>query len=111
MVWKRETARERKMKIRSQANVLVGFGKRDLKDMMAEIDTEEGEDLLIHALTQKHWPPRYRREAICTQEEVDAFKAYMRWLQKKLNLTNRRKVNAPHSPQDTDRDTRLDPDG
>jgi hypothetical protein len=61
--------------------VLVGFGKRDLKDMLHKINTEEEEDL-IRAPTKS--PPRYRREAICSPEEIEAFMIYGRFVQEKL---------------------------
>ena len=87
MIWKKETAKERRTKEAAEAKVLVGFGKHDLKDLVAD---EDGEDTLIYALTKYHWPPRYRRESVCSEEEIDAFKAYMIWIQRKLKLNKRR---------------------
>jgi hypothetical protein len=88
MVWKRkESSKDRRERAAAEAKVLVGFGKHDLKDLVAD---EDGEETLIYALTKHHWPPRYRRESICSEDEIDAFKAYMIWLQRKLKLTNRR---------------------
>ena len=65
--------------------VLVGFGKHDLKDLWAKKDTKEGLQRLIEAITIKHWPPRYRRLEICTEEEVKVFKEYLHWIVNELN--------------------------
>ena len=91
MAWRKETAKQRRAREAAEAKVLVGFGEHDLKDLMAD---EGNEDLLIYALTKHHWPPRYRRESICSQEEIQSFKDYMIWIQRKLNLVKRRKSNA-----------------
>jgi hypothetical protein len=88
MVYVKKTAKQKKLEEAAEAKVLIGFGKHDLKDLVAD---EDGEDTLIYAITKHHWPPRYRRESICSEEEIDAFKAYMIWIQRKLKLTNRRK--------------------
>ena len=61
--------------------VLVGFGKDDLKDILHKINTEE-EDELIYAPINS--PPRYRREAICTPEEIEAFLIYVNFAKEKL---------------------------
>jgi len=64
----------------SEPMILVGFGKHDLKDLWANRNTLEGEALLYEAITVKHWPPRYRRLAICNTEEVTVFQEYLRWM-------------------------------
>ena len=64
-----------------EAMVLVGFGKDDLTDILHKINTEE-EDDLIYAPTKS--PPRYRRQSICTPEEIEAFIIYGRFVQEKL---------------------------
>jgi hypothetical protein len=64
----------------SEPMILVGFGKHDLKDLWDKKDTPEGEQMLMEAIPVKHWPPRYRRISICTQEEVNTFQEYLRWV-------------------------------
>jgi hypothetical protein len=58
--------------------VLVGFGKHDLKDMLLWQDTPQEEDL---AIAFKKWPPVYRREKNCNQEDLKAACQYLAYLQ------------------------------
>jgi len=58
--------------------ILVGFGKHNLKDMLEWRDTEKEQDL---AEAFKKWPPVYRREDICNQEEIKAACQYLAYLQ------------------------------
>lgn len=59
--------------------VLVGIGRHDLPDLMKKIGTPE-EYMLVEGLSRLGWPPRYRRLSICTQEEVEVFQQYLRWV-------------------------------
>lgn len=62
-----------------QGLVLVGFGKHKLTDMLERwLDTDEEEKL---ATAFKRWPPVYRREEICSQEEIKAACQYLAYLQ------------------------------
>ena len=47
--------------------VLVGFGDQSLRDMLKWIDTDKEDDLLSAFIK---WPPVYRPEASCTNEEI-----------------------------------------
>lgn len=53
--------------------ILVGFGKHDLPDMLKWQGTDKESDLINAAAK---WPPRWRRLAICTQEEVQNMATY-----------------------------------
>lgn len=64
-----------------EAMVLVGFGKSDLKDIINKMNTAEEKELVFAATGS---PPRYRRESICSREEIEAFLIYVRFLQEKL---------------------------
>jgi hypothetical protein len=48
---------------------------------MADRDSDEGEERLLYAVDKFHWPPRYRRAGICTIEEIQTFRAYLKWLE------------------------------
>jgi hypothetical protein len=53
--------------------VLVGFGKHDLNEVLAWFGTS----LELQALKAPLlWPPRWRRESICSQEEKERFVQY-----------------------------------
>ena len=66
--------------------VLTGFGDHDLKDMIDWIgDPEKEEDLL---LAPEKLIPRYRRQEICTQEEMLAFAEYAGWLNELITAYN-----------------------
>jgi hypothetical protein len=58
--------------------VLTGFGSFKLKDMLEWIGTEKEDDLLS-AFTK--WPPIYREEASCTQEEMQDACRYLAFIQ------------------------------
>jgi hypothetical protein len=61
---------------------LVGFGKKDLPEIMELIGTEKE----IEAITAPlHAPPRWRRVSICTQDEIETFKKYTTWVSTKVN--------------------------
>lgn len=62
--------------------MVVGFGKDQLTDLVNFIDTDKEIELLT-AVTKLS--PRYRRPAICSPEEVEAYKKYIDWLSKKVN--------------------------
>ncbi len=70
----------------AEAMVLVGFGKHDLVDLVnnASGGDQDALDKLVHAVGKYHWPPRYRRESICTEEEIEAFVDYTTWIQAQL---------------------------
>lgn len=76
---------------RPEALVLVGFGKHDLVTLMdaAEDGDKEALDKLVHAVGKYHWPPRYRRESICTMKEIEAFVDYTTWVQAQLKRMKR----------------------
>jgi len=65
--------------------IVVGFGKYDLKDLMGQKDTEEGQDRLINGISLYGWPPRYRRASICTPEEITVFQEYLKWVLTKIS--------------------------
>ncbi len=56
-----------------EPNVLVGFGSHDLVDFVGCVD-------LVNEAFVKRWPPRYRRQSICTPEEVELFREFTTWL-------------------------------
>jgi hypothetical protein len=58
--------------------VLVGFGKSHLIDMIEWIGDKEKEKILLEAPMK--WPPVYRRQEICSQEEILAFLEYTGWV-------------------------------
>jgi hypothetical protein len=74
----------RTMAKQQEALVLVGFGKSDLVDMIHKINTPEERDLFTAPTNS---PPRWRREAICTDKEIEAFVLYTRWVSTKLMST------------------------
>jgi hypothetical protein len=80
-----EKSMPKKTKMEPGPHVLVGFGRHDLIDLLAEADTPEGEERLLYAIDKYHWPPRYRKATSCTLEEVYTFKEYVKWVQTKLN--------------------------
>lgn len=65
--------------------VLVGFGKHDLVDMLAWRGTEKEKDL-YGAIWPHCWPPRWRKESSCSQEEVQAFGTYLTWLEQEKGV-------------------------
>jgi len=72
-------------KTKEEPLVLVGFGKHDLGDMMAWCGTEKEKDL-YGAISPHHWPPRWRAQSSCSEEEVQAFGAYLTWLEQKRGV-------------------------
>jgi hypothetical protein len=61
--------------------ILVGFGKRDLSELVAM--TKAGkEDEAMKASTNV--PPRWRRLAICSEDDVDNMRTYTEFLSRKL---------------------------
>ena len=60
-----------------QGLVLVGFGKYNLKEMLLWQDTPQ-EEKLVTAF--KRWPPVYRREEICSQDDLTAACQYLVYL-------------------------------
>jgi hypothetical protein len=68
-----------------EPNVLVGIGKHSLRKLLDEAyETPEGEQTLMDSLGKHHWPPRYRRVSICTEEEVGTFEEYLEWIQERI---------------------------
>jgi hypothetical protein len=61
-----------------EAMVLMGFGKKDLKDLLELIGTPQ-ENLLAEAPVRA--PARWRRQEICSDEEVADFRRYVNWVQ------------------------------
>ncbi len=82
----KETMKQRKAKDRSEPMVLVAFGNHTLKDLMAKKDTEDGEERLMTAIDQHHWPPVYRRVSICSIEDVELFQEYLAWVAEMLGF-------------------------
>lgn len=64
-----------------EAMVLVGFGKRNLTDLLEKLNTEEEEAMYVSLIDQ---PPRWRRESICSQEEIQAFVLFTKWSASRL---------------------------
>ena len=58
--------------------VLVGFGKHKLQDMLDWIGTDKEEDL---AKSFTKWPAVYRREEICSQDEIKACLQFLAFVQ------------------------------
>ena len=58
--------------------ILVGFGKHKLEDMLKWQNTEQEEDL---ATAFRKWPPVYRREGICSRDEIMSSMQYLAYLQ------------------------------
>ena len=58
--------------------VLVGFGKTHLIDMIEWIGDKDKEKLLLEA--PLNLVPIYRRQEICSHEEILAFLEYAGWL-------------------------------
>lgn len=58
--------------------VLVGFGDKSLRDMLEWIDTDKEDDLLSAFIK---WPPVYRLEASCNNEEVQNACRYLAFIQ------------------------------
>lgn len=61
--------------------VLVGFGKFDLNDMLKWRGSDKEEDLLMAPL---NYPPRYREEKSCSQDQLEDFAEYVNWASKVL---------------------------
>ena len=58
--------------------VLVGFGDQSLRDMLEWIDTDREEELLSAFIK---WPPIYRDESICTNEEIQNACRFLAFIQ------------------------------
>ncbi len=86
--YKRTTNRERRLPIvrdilqpdgtvkiqrQSEPVVLVGFGKHDLASFI-------GYPEFVNEAFVKQWPPHYRRQSICTSEEIETFREFTTWL-------------------------------
>jgi hypothetical protein len=63
---------------RAPGLVLTGFGKHKLKDMLTWIGTEQEEDLLC---AFKKWPPVWREERICDEEDIEYACRFLAFLQ------------------------------
>jgi hypothetical protein len=68
----------------NEPHVLVGFGKHDLADLLEYTEDEINEQYLIKKLNTQHWPARYRRASICTEEEIENFKRFTEWAVQKV---------------------------
>ena len=71
--------------------VLVGFGKTHLIDMIEWIGDKEKEKNLIEDTMNQ--PPIYRRQEICSQEEILAFLEYAGWLRNLIEAYNKQEIN------------------
>ncbi len=58
---------------REEPLVLVGFGKHDLVDFIGSVE-------LVNQAFVDCWPPHYRRQSICTPEELELFREFTAWL-------------------------------
>ena len=58
--------------------VLVGFGKHDLADVLKWAGTDKEMDLLT---AFKKWPPVYREERNCSQEDIQTACDFLAYLQ------------------------------
>ena len=61
--------------------VLVGIGKLDLKDLILKINTEQEKELLQSLINS---PPRWRRESICDEDEIQAFVTFTEFVTDKI---------------------------
>ena len=61
--------------------ILIGFGQHNLKDMMKWVGTEKEEKLIF---APDLWPPRYRPESSCSQEDLECFVQYVTWISNKM---------------------------
>lgn len=91
----KETMKQRKAKARSEPMVLIAFGNHPLKELMAKKDTMEGEERLMTAIDQHHWPPVYRRVSICTIEDVEIFQEYLAWVAEMLGFSGEEATEEP----------------
>jgi hypothetical protein len=73
-----EELAEKERQRKEKSLVLVGFGKHDLSEVLSWRGTPREEDAILAATK---WPPRYRREAICEEEDVKNYMVYVDWLQ------------------------------
>ncbi len=83
----KETMKQRKAKAKSEPMVPIAFGNHPLKDLMAKKDTMDGEERLMSAIDQHHWPPVYRRVSICSIEDVELFQEYLAWVAEMLGFS------------------------
>lgn len=74
----------------SENYVLVGFGKYILIDMLDWRGTDKEEDLLKAI---EKWPPVYRRQTICSEEELLAHLEYANWLNTLIKEFSEEKEN------------------
>lgn len=75
---KKETNKERRAKM-NQPMVLVGFGSRDLVDLVKFLGTDDEERAVTEPF-EKGWPPRFKRVGICSEEEVEAFRTFTNFM-------------------------------
>ena len=61
--------------------VLVGFGKRDLSELVAMVQAGQ-EDAAVKAAMNT--PPRWRRMKICDPQDLDNMRVFTEFLNKKL---------------------------
>ena len=64
--------------------ILVGFGKFDLKDMMKWVNTDRENELIF---APDKYPPRYRAESSCSQEDLETFVQYVGWMSELMKKT------------------------
>jgi len=81
--------------------VLVGFGDKSLRDMLEWIDTDKEDDLLS-AFTK--WPPVYRPENSCTNEEIQNACRFLAFIQDSI-LEYELQM---HPPKEEDKETEND---
>jgi len=74
-----------------EPTVLTGFGKYELVDFIGSPD-------FVNEAFIKGWPPHYRRQSICTPEELELFREFTSWL---IALTVERDNNGSRSRTQT----------
>ena len=79
--------------------VLVGFGEQNLRDMLEWIDTDKEDDLLSAFIK---WPPVYRAEEACTNEEIQNACRFLAFIQDSI-LEYELKM---HPPEEEDKENK-----
>jgi len=80
--------------------VLVGFGDQSLRDMLEWIDTDKEDDLLSAFIK---WPPVYRPEAACNNEEIQNACSFLAFIQDSI-LEYELKMNLPEEEDEENTD-------
>ena len=82
MEYVKTTMKMNKLQNRNAPKILVGWGKDDLIALM-KLRGKPEEDRLLYGPIKA--PTRWRRKAICTEEEVEAYEDYIIWIKTKLD--------------------------